>query len=93
MNMLYFDFFQEFRFCILPECISLGTLRTLIKYREIMAKETSIQTGEIQGMMANSPFKATSADPLLQAAQITLFRHINNIINMLPIPHQVANYK
>ena len=43
--------------------------------------------------IGHSPFKATSADPLLQAAQITLFRHINNIINMLPVPHQVVNYK
>lgn len=31
-------------------------------------------------------------DPLLQATQITVLRHINNIINQLPVPHEVINY-
>lgn len=31
-------------------------------------------------------------NPLLQAGQITLFRHINSIINMLPMPHEVINF-
>jgi len=29
-------------------------------------------------------------DPLLKAAELTLYRRINSIINMLPVPHQVS---
>ena len=29
-------------------------------------------------------------DPLLKAAELTLYRRINSIINMLPVPHQVC---
>ena len=32
----------------------------------------------------------TGSNSVLQAAQITLFRHINSIINALPVPHQVS---
>ncbi len=62
-----------------------------MKYREFTAKESS-QHSEPPAL-GHSPFKATSADPLLQAGQITLFRHINNTINMLPIPHQIIKFE
>ena len=29
---------------------------------------------------------------LLQASQITLLRHINSLINLLPVPHQMMTY-
>ena len=33
--------------------------------------------------------EAGTLDPLLKAAELTLYRRINSIINMLPVPHQV----
>lgn len=44
---------------------------------------------------AYSPASLTSGepgtlDPLLKAAELTLYRRINSIINMLPVPHQVS---
>lgn len=32
-------------------------------------------------------------DPLFQAAQLTLNRHFNNIVNLLPIPHQILTFE
>ena len=40
---------------------------------------------------ASTPSSATgSLDPLLRAAELTLYRRINSITNMLPVPHQVC---
>jgi hypothetical protein len=32
-------------------------------------------------------------DPLFQAAQLTSNRHFNNIVNLLPIPHQILTFE
>lgn len=32
-------------------------------------------------------------DSLFQAAQLTLNRHFNNIVNLLPIPHQILTFE
>jgi len=34
--------------------------------------------------------ESVTLDPLLRAAELTLYRRINSIINMLPVPHQVC---
>jgi len=56
-----------------------------------------------QASVPNSPLPSASAlpgtraaelgtlDPLLRAAELTLYRRINSIINMLPVPHQVVS--
>lgn len=43
-------------------------------------------------MEGTSPTHMQSLDPLFRAAQITMFRHINGIINLLPVPHQVLSF-
>lgn len=76
---------QEFSPSILKECISLGTLYTLERYR--MEEISSYFRGE---SMASSLSTDVTYEPLFQAAQLMLFRHINSVINMLPVPHQVG---
>lgn len=75
---------KEFSPSILKECISLGTLYTLERYR--MEEISSYFRGE---SMASSLSTDVTYEPLFQAAQLMLFRHINSVINMLPVPHQV----
>ena len=65
---------------VLEECISLGAFRTLLRYNR--DKESD---------RATSPTEP-SLDPLFQAAQLTMFRHINNVINHLPVPHQCLHF-
>lgn len=66
--------------CILEECIALGTQRTMVRIRQLEARDIHVVTDNI----GNSPARNHAIDPLLQAAQMTLFRHLNNIVNMLP---------
>ncbi|XP_060084449.1 huntingtin-like [Ylistrum balloti] len=87
-NLTYADILsitmtKEFNLCILPECILLGAHDTLIKNND----STDILDSEGNKIPQEPMF-----DPLLQAAQLTLIRHVNNIINMLPTPHQVIKY-
>ncbi|XP_029645621.1 huntingtin isoform X2 [Octopus sinensis] len=75
---------KEFSPSILKECISLGTLCTLEQHR--MDEMSSCLRGEPVNMSRSSE---VTYEPLFQAAQLMLFRHINSVINMLPVPHQV----
>lgn len=68
--------FQEFNLSVLEECVSLGAFRTLLRYNRDKDNERAASPTE------------PSLDPLFQAAQLTMFRHINNVINHLPVPHQ-----
>ena len=68
--------------------MSLGTHQTLLKITQTNHHEDMVLMDPITG----SPAKEF-VDPLLQAAQMTLFRHVNSIINMLPIPHRIINYE
>ncbi|KAL3864910.1 hypothetical protein ACJMK2_006556 [Sinanodonta woodiana] len=69
---------KEFHLSILHECLSLGAYRTHLKYTK------DLDTSPLGDVSAERTF-----DVLFQAAQLTLLRHINNIINMLPVPHQI----
>lgn len=76
-----FTIFQEFNLGIMEECISIGTQSTLQKYnRESDIPSTGNQS--VEWMF----------DPLFQASQLTLMRHINNIVNLLPVPHEIVNF-
>ena len=70
---------------ILEECLGLGTQRSLMdisRSKDGMSPEQQIP----------SPMHEHYTHALYQSAQVTLFRHMNNIINMLPVPHQVIEY-
>ncbi|CAH1783183.1 unnamed protein product [Owenia fusiformis] len=71
---------KEFRLSILEDCVSLGVHRSLHNSTNPQRTTSRQQTPD------------KSMDPLLQASQLTLFRHLNNIINMLPVPHKVLCY-
>lgn len=64
----------------MEECISLGAFRTLLRYN----RDKDWDHG-------SSPTEP-SLDPLFQAAQLTMFRHINNVINHLPLPHHCLTF-
>ena len=61
--------------------MSLRGLKTLQQYSRDMDIPTE-QTHQLEWTL----------DPLFQASQLTLMRHINNIINILPVPHQIVNF-
>ncbi|XP_041368406.1 huntingtin-like isoform X2 [Gigantopelta aegis] len=70
---------KEFSLSILEECISLGAYRTLVRYnrdRELTADQ-------------NLPPSEPVLDTLFKASHLTMFRHINNIVNHLSVPHQM----
>ncbi|XP_060568114.1 huntingtin-like isoform X3 [Ruditapes philippinarum] len=80
-DMLVIMMTKEFNLNVMEECISIGTQRTLHKYsREADIPSTGNQSDEWM------------LDPLFQASQLTLMRHINNIVNMLPVPHEIVNF-
>ncbi|XP_064630020.1 huntingtin-like [Lineus longissimus] len=74
---------KEFNLGILEECVALGVHKTLITVNKV--RDSTPQT-------LNNFSQEQSLDALLQAVQLTLIRHINNVVNMLPIPHQVIVY-
>ncbi|XP_053407184.1 huntingtin-like isoform X2 [Mercenaria mercenaria] len=80
-DMLSVMMTKEFNLNIMEECISIGTQRTLQKY----SRESDIPS---TGNHSNE----WMLDPLFQASQLTLMRHINNIVNMLPVPHEIMNF-
>lgn len=67
----------------MTECISIGTYSTLTSNNEIT---------EVLDKEGNKIPQEPTFDPLFKAAQLTLMRHMNNIINLLPCPHQVILY-
>lgn len=77
---------KECNISILEECVSLGTKRTLESSRRPLSVDRLSSPTR-----AGQPAERT-VDALLQASQMTVFRHINNIINMLPMPHEVVNF-
>ena len=79
-------YLQEFELRILEECVALGVQRSFVRIQQMEDRDISVVTDKI----GNSPARDRAVDPLLQASQITLFRHLNNICNMLPVPHQVG---
>lgn len=75
---------QEFHLSILEECIVHGCQATQNRY----TSEKQLNSPDsVEDASADSP--EATLDPLFQAAQLTMFRHINNVINMLPVPHQL----
>ena len=72
---------QEFNLAVLDECLLLGTQSTLLCYN----RETEMPSTEHQSI-------DQMLDPLFKASQLTLMRHINNIINLLPVPHEIVNF-
>lgn len=66
----------------MEECISIGTQRTLQKY----SREADIIPS------SGNQSDEWMLDPLFQASQLTLMRHMNNIVNMLPVPHEIVNF-
>lgn len=70
---------------ILKECISLSSYRTLVTYNRNQELREASPDSE-----AHSP--QPTFDVLFQAAQMALFRHINNIVIMLPAPHQALAF-
>ena len=72
---------------VIKECLALGLARTLQ-----MAENLKDAGPTAAAQATNSPSRGRSLDPLLQAAQLTLFRHINNIINQIPVPHQILTW-
>ncbi len=82
---------QECSLTVLEECLGLGTQRTLLSARATKEAMTA-HAADAPFPPQNSPSREKALDPLLQAAQLTLLRHINNLINMLPVPHQLIAY-
>jgi hypothetical protein len=74
---------QEFNLGILEECVALGVHKTLITVNKV--RDSAPQS-------LNNYSQEQSLDALLQAVQLTLIRHINNVVNMLPVPHRVITY-
>lgn len=64
---------------VLEECISLGAYKTIQRHSREAENPSSPDGAHVSWMF----------DPLFQASQLTLIRHINNIINQLPVPHQI----
>ncbi|XP_013398873.1 huntingtin [Lingula anatina] len=69
---------KDFHLGILEQCISIGRKNTLQNMKNLQLTESTEDSDSLH--------------PVLQASQLTLLRHINNIINMLPVPHQVLSY-
>ena len=68
---------------ILSECLILGTQYTLVKSTD------SVTVLDSEG---NQVLQEPVTDNLFQAAQLTLTRHINYVINLLPVPHQIITF-
>nr|XP_022340193.1 huntingtin-like isoform X2 [Crassostrea virginica] len=74
---------KEFSMDILSECLILGTQYTLVKSTD------SVTVLDSEG---NQVLQEPVTDNLFQAAQLTLTRHINYVINLLPVPHQIITF-
>ncbi|KAH9487495.1 hypothetical protein Btru_075739 [Bulinus truncatus] len=71
---------KEFNLSILEECMSLGAFRSVLRYNRDQ------DPGSFSPKYSST--REPTLDPLFQASQLTLFRHINNVVIQLPIPHQ-----
>ncbi|XP_055860312.1 huntingtin-like [Biomphalaria glabrata] len=70
---------KEFNLSILEECMSLGAFRSVLRYN---------RDHDLGSLSPQVSTKEPILDPLFQASQLTLFRHINNVVIQLPSPHQ-----
>ncbi|XP_070540509.1 huntingtin-like isoform X2 [Ptychodera flava] len=82
---------EEFDLSILEDCIALGVKKTRAAKKALSQAALLIKRDSATALAKKQEKQATRADPLLQAAQLTLLRHISNIVNMLPTPHQVLS--
>ena len=83
MMMLYFDNVSDLQECnltVLEACLSYGVHMSCTQPVDSVPSDH----------MADS--EDSSLDHLLQATHITLLWHINNIINSLPLPHQLVDW-
>ncbi|GFO37998.1 huntingtin-like [Plakobranchus ocellatus] len=75
---------KEFSLAVLQECVSLGAFRSVLRFnRDVEFQGEIVQPGQ---------HKEPTLDPLFQAAYLTMFRHINNIVGQLPVPHQSLSF-
>ncbi|KAK3095770.1 hypothetical protein FSP39_018831 [Pinctada imbricata] len=74
---------KEFSLDILPECVSQGAHQSVIK---------SENSPDILDNEGNKVPQEPEIGPLFKAAELTLVRHINNLVNHLPVPHQVLSF-
>ncbi|RUS73694.1 hypothetical protein EGW08_018541 [Elysia chlorotica] len=74
---------KEFSLSVLEECISLGAFRSILRYN---------RDAEMNSETSPSGQRDPTLDPLFQAAYLTMFRHINNVVGQLPVPHQSINF-
>ncbi|XP_077992227.1 huntingtin-like [Glandiceps talaboti] len=79
---------EEFDLSILEDCIALGVKKTRAAKKAVSTAWT-IKRDSSTALAKKQDKQLARVDPLLQAAQLTLLRHINNIVNMLPTPHEV----
>ena len=70
---------KDFQLSVLQACIALGVELT----RQLPGNHKSSQSGA----ESESEGCGLTFAPLLQASQLALFRHINTVINQLPVPH------
>lgn len=67
----------------MSECLTLGAQYTLIKSTD------SVTVLDSEG---NQVLQEPVTDNLFQASQLTLTRHVNYVINLLPVPHQILTF-
>ncbi|XP_056004424.1 huntingtin-like isoform X2 [Ostrea edulis] len=82
-DMLAIMMTKEFSLDILSECLTLGAQYTLIKSTD------SVTVLDSEG---NQVLQEPVTDNLFQASQLTLTRHVNYVINLLPVPHQILTF-
>ena len=71
--------------------MSLGLTQTLVLQRNVESLGTFSDSGGDAASEA-SPSRTNPTSDLLRAARVALFRHLNAIVNTLPVPHRVMNY-
>ncbi|XP_005093645.2 huntingtin [Aplysia californica] len=74
---------SEFNLSVLEECMSLGAFRSVLRYNR------DAEAGTLSPLAAPGE---RIMDPLFLASELTLFRHINNVVNQLPTPHQCLSF-
>ncbi|KAH3787333.1 hypothetical protein DPMN_165455 [Dreissena polymorpha] len=72
---------KEFHLSVLAECITLGAKLSMQTY---CRESEQPAAGRHQGDW--------KLDHLFQASQLTLMRHINNLVNHLTVPHEILNF-
>ena len=85
---------QEFKLGILKECLRLGLRRTLDQIqRQTNMSPIPPQLSTTPTPDPSSPSHRQPLDPLYKATHVTVLRHVNSIINTLPVPHQMMTFQ